>query len=74
MENDVIFSDTEVSEPESSDEDLDSETDGSYHPDTRRGSRLDSDRFVPWLKKCSSSAAGRKIFLALLEGSENFEI
>ena len=38
MVNDIILSDIEASESESSDEDLDSETDESYHPDTDSGS------------------------------------
>ena len=38
MVNDVIFSDSEASESESSDEDLDSEADESYHPDTNSDS------------------------------------
>ena len=42
MVNDIIFSDIEAPELESSDEDLDSETDESYHPDADSDS-YDSD-------------------------------
>ena len=55
MVNDAIFSDSEASESESSDENLDPEADGSYHPDTDSDS-YDSDSET---ESGSTSATGK---------------